>query len=43
MAGVQEVLDQYPDIKVVGRDTGKWGPGHRPAGDVELPRLSAQH
>ncbi len=24
MAGVQEVLDQYPDIKVVGRDTGKW-------------------
>lgn len=24
MAGVQEILDQYPDIKVVGRDTGKW-------------------
>jgi ribose transport system substrate-binding protein len=24
MAGVQEVLDKYPDIKVVGRDTGKW-------------------
>ena len=24
MAGVQEVLDQYPDINVVGRDTGKW-------------------
>jgi ribose transport system substrate-binding protein len=24
MAGVQEVLDQYPDINVVGRDTGRW-------------------
>jgi ribose transport system substrate-binding protein len=24
MAGVKEVLDKYPDIKVVGRDTGKW-------------------
>ncbi len=24
MAGVAEVLAEYPDIKVVGRDTGKW-------------------
>jgi ribose transport system substrate-binding protein len=24
MAGVKEVLDTYKDIKVVGRDTGKW-------------------
>lgn len=24
MAGVAEVLADYPDIKVVGRDTGKW-------------------
>lgn len=26
MAGVQEVLDQYPDIEVVLRDTGMWDP-----------------
>ena len=26
MAGVQEVLDKYPDIKVVLRDTGMWDP-----------------
>lgn len=24
MAGVEEVFAQYPDLKVVGRDTGKW-------------------
>lgn len=24
MAGVKEVLDKYPNIKVVGRETGKW-------------------
>ena len=24
MAGVAEVLAEYPDIKIVGRDTGKW-------------------
>jgi ribose transport system substrate-binding protein len=26
MAGVAEVLKDYPDIKVVGRDTGQWDP-----------------
>ncbi len=26
MAGVAEVLKDYPDIKVVARDTGKWDP-----------------
>ena len=26
MAGVADMLKKYPDIKVVGRDTGKWDP-----------------
>lgn len=45
MAGVQEVLDQYPDINVVGRDSGMWdqATGQQVASDflASLPNIDA--
>lgn len=45
MEGVQEVLDQYPDINVVGRDTGSWdqATGQQVASDflASLPNIDA--